>query len=213
MTVRNVGIVFSPTLNIPAPVFAMFLQNYEAVFGVEPDQYELPSPVTEPEVRERFDHPPRFEVPPRPSTSSGSASPHGQPRLDSVRDYQRSTPTPPLMANPNAARSSPTPPMGTSRQAQESPTSGDSWPTYDTGRGSPAGYDGQGYQPPSRGPQGSHQGLRHQASQEDYSNGPNNYDQFYGSNNRRRESAIFMGGPKGVQPQGSRSRLREETRL
>lgn len=33
MTVRNVGIVFSPTLNIPAPVFSMFLQEYDSIFG------------------------------------------------------------------------------------------------------------------------------------------------------------------------------------
>ncbi|KAL8873747.1 MAG: hypothetical protein Q9174_000833 [Haloplaca sp. 1 TL-2023] len=33
MSVRNVGIVFSPTLNIPAPVFAMFLTDFDAIFG------------------------------------------------------------------------------------------------------------------------------------------------------------------------------------
>ncbi|CAI7638741.1 unnamed protein product [Penicillium pancosmium] len=33
MTVRNVGIVFAPTLNIPAPVFSMFLTDFEAIFG------------------------------------------------------------------------------------------------------------------------------------------------------------------------------------
>ncbi|KIX00339.1 uncharacterized protein Z518_10478 [Rhinocladiella mackenziei CBS 650.93] len=32
MSVKNVGIVFSPTLNIPAPVFAMFLTDFEAIF-------------------------------------------------------------------------------------------------------------------------------------------------------------------------------------
>ena len=32
MTVRNVGIVFSPTLNIPAPVFSMFLTEFEKIF-------------------------------------------------------------------------------------------------------------------------------------------------------------------------------------
>jgi RalA-binding protein 1 len=37
MTVRNVGIVFSPTLNIPAPVFALFLQQYHEIFDAEPD--------------------------------------------------------------------------------------------------------------------------------------------------------------------------------
>ncbi|KAG9248409.1 hypothetical protein BJ878DRAFT_35744 [Calycina marina] len=55
MTVRNVGIVFSPTLNIPAPVFALFLQQYDGIFGQEPDNHdqtievnvEAPSPTSE----------------------------------------------------------------------------------------------------------------------------------------------------------------------
>lgn len=38
MSVRNVGIVFSPTLNIPAPVFAMFLTEFDAIFGQGPNQ-------------------------------------------------------------------------------------------------------------------------------------------------------------------------------
>ena len=41
MTVRNVGIVFSPTLNIPAPVFALFLQQYDGIFGQEPDDHDF----------------------------------------------------------------------------------------------------------------------------------------------------------------------------
>ncbi|KAL4975784.1 hypothetical protein BDW66DRAFT_136846 [Aspergillus desertorum] len=32
MTVRNVGIVFAPTLNIPAPVFSLFLTDYDEIF-------------------------------------------------------------------------------------------------------------------------------------------------------------------------------------
>ncbi|KAI9704206.1 MAG: hypothetical protein M1836_007067 [Candelina mexicana] len=32
MTVKNVGIVFSPTLNIPAPVFSMFLTEFDSIF-------------------------------------------------------------------------------------------------------------------------------------------------------------------------------------
>lgn len=32
MTIRNVGIVFSPTLNIPAQVFSLFLQEYHEIF-------------------------------------------------------------------------------------------------------------------------------------------------------------------------------------
>ena len=38
MSVRNVGIVFSPTLNIPAPVFAAFLTDFDAIFGAEPPE-------------------------------------------------------------------------------------------------------------------------------------------------------------------------------
>ncbi|KAI9373336.1 hypothetical protein BJX61DRAFT_541871 [Aspergillus egyptiacus] len=37
MTVRNVGIVFAPTLNIPAPVFSMFLTNFEEIFDGVPN--------------------------------------------------------------------------------------------------------------------------------------------------------------------------------
>lgn len=33
MTVRNVGIVFAPTLNIPAPVVSLFLTDFDSIFG------------------------------------------------------------------------------------------------------------------------------------------------------------------------------------
>lgn len=35
MTIRNVGIVFSPTLSIPAGVFSMLLTDFEKVFNVD----------------------------------------------------------------------------------------------------------------------------------------------------------------------------------
>ena len=38
MSIRNVGIVFSPTLNIPAPVFAIFLTDFAAVFEKQAPQ-------------------------------------------------------------------------------------------------------------------------------------------------------------------------------
>ena len=38
MSIRNVGIVFSPTLNIPAPVFAIFLTDFAAVFEKQASQ-------------------------------------------------------------------------------------------------------------------------------------------------------------------------------
>ena len=96
MTVRNVGIVFSPTLNIPAPVFALLLQNYEAIFGIEPEEYELPSPVVERPQSSRSRRPSIDSVPPRPSTSASQTgqSPHRQRLMESV-GAQRTTPTPP----------------------------------------------------------------------------------------------------------------------
>lgn len=43
MSLRNVGIVFSPTLNIPAPVFSMFLTDFDPIFGEAPDDTAIPS--------------------------------------------------------------------------------------------------------------------------------------------------------------------------
>ncbi|KAF9886185.1 hypothetical protein FE257_011908 [Aspergillus nanangensis] len=37
MTVRNVGIVFAPTLNIPAPVFSLFLTEFDGIFEHMPN--------------------------------------------------------------------------------------------------------------------------------------------------------------------------------
>ncbi len=43
MSMRNVGIVFSPTLNIPTPVLSMFLSEFEAIFGEPPEDTGIPS--------------------------------------------------------------------------------------------------------------------------------------------------------------------------
>jgi RalA-binding protein 1 len=45
MTVRNVGIVFAPTLNIPAPLISMFLTDFPEIFGMPVD--ETTSPIHE----------------------------------------------------------------------------------------------------------------------------------------------------------------------
>ncbi|KAJ8108659.1 hypothetical protein OPT61_g8018 [Boeremia exigua] len=42
MTVRNVGIVFAPTLNIPAPLIAFFLSDHPAIFGAPIDEASSP---------------------------------------------------------------------------------------------------------------------------------------------------------------------------
>lgn len=215
MTVRNVGIVFSPTLNIPAPVFAILLQNYEATFGIDPDEYELPSPVSEPETYGRPDPDPstRFEPPARPTTSSGSGSPH-RPRIESMRDYQRSTPTPPLTNFSHSSRGSPGPTAG-SRQMYETqymappqgagPVPG-SRPGYESSYGPPSGYESHSAgRPPATQPQPG-------PSYDDANGHLTPQDPTYGGSGKRRESAVFMGGMMGLQHQGSRSRLREETR-
>ncbi|KAL8789834.1 MAG: hypothetical protein Q9213_000902 [Squamulea squamosa] len=58
MSVRNVGIVFSPTLNIPAPVFAMFLTDFDAIFGegcaqvpAAPIEVSINEPLTPEDIR------------------------------------------------------------------------------------------------------------------------------------------------------------------
>lgn len=43
MTMRNVGIVFSPTLNIPTPVLSMFLTEFDAVFRENLEATKIPS--------------------------------------------------------------------------------------------------------------------------------------------------------------------------
>ncbi|KAJ9142168.1 RhoGAP-domain-containing protein [Pleurostoma richardsiae] len=215
MTVRNVGIVFSPTLNIPAPVFAMFLQNYEGIFGIEPEEYELPSPITEEESR------PSVDPFPRPATSGNRESPHRQRLMEALQEGQRSSPTPPPaglnpLQNLQQMRGTPTPPPAArpityepQYLAQQSVNSQVSArPAYESGFVVPQGFDPTQLQtPPSgRGNPGYDRPL--------YESGglaPSGYDQAYGTKANRRESAIFMGGGLTLNPQGSRSRLREET--
>ncbi|KAF8498699.1 hypothetical protein F5888DRAFT_1691149 [Russula emetica] len=47
MTMRNVGIVFSPTLGIPAGVFSLMLAEFNRVFNVNDDAYEAESATVE----------------------------------------------------------------------------------------------------------------------------------------------------------------------
>ena len=235
MTVRNVGIVFSPTLNIPAPVFAMFLQQYEPIFGIEPSEYELP--VTD----ENYDRNPPSERPSfqeqrpsfqerrpsdgRPSTSH-SDSPHRQRLMDAMKENQasRSSPTPPpmtmqQMAQMNAAtmhsRSTPTPPPqrqttyepGYLAQQNMQPGSHVSVrPAYESGFVVPPGFDPTQLHTPT--------GFKSNPGYDQplYGNGglaPAPYEQPY-LNKSRRESAMFMGN---LTQQGSKSRLREEAQF
>lgn len=227
MTVRNVGIVFSPTLNIPAPVFALLLQNYQAVFGIDPTEYELPT--TERISQERRPSLPSdrsaFQQERRPSdtrpSTSHSDSPHRQRLMEAVMEGQgsRSTPTPPpvmsmqQMAQMNAAqiaaRSTPTPPP--QRQANyESQYSGQQGqpsnqapvrPAYESGFALPQGYESVQMQTPT-GPK-----VNPGYDRPLYENNglaPAPYDQPY---RNRRESTMFMGN---LTQQGHKSRMRED---
>jgi RalA-binding protein 1 len=216
MTVRNVGIVFSPTLNIPAPVFAMFLQNYETIFGIDPSEYELPP--TEPEYpQERRPSLPASFQERRPSdgrpSTSHSDSPHRQRLMESLD--ARSTPTPPpmtmqQMAQMNAAtlhsRSTPTPPP--QRQMNQNHDMGGGHPgmrpAYEGGFAAPA--QQQGFDPSHAHMAGGHK-ANPGYDRPLYENGgltPAAYEQPY---RNRRESAMFMGS---LSQQPSKSRLREE---
>ncbi|KAI4191480.1 MAG: hypothetical protein L6R41_000014 [Letrouitia leprolyta] len=87
MSVRNVGIVFSPTLNIPAPVFSMFLTEFDAIFSEGPEQTaSAPSEVAvhEPLTPEDIRSPRRqiFSDIPTPSYSQSNfpQAPNRQPQ-------------------------------------------------------------------------------------------------------------------------------------
>jgi RalA-binding protein 1 len=242
MTVRNVGIVFSPTLNIPAPVFAMFLQNYEGIFGIDPQEYELPSPVEQdrdrrPSIPTDRDRPSlqqdRRPSDPQPRPSTSGSSPHRQRLMESLVENpgSRTTPTPPPlmsmqhMAQMNAAqmqmRSSPTPPPQRTYEpsflAQQNAAGShvSVRPAYESGFVLPQGYDVTQYQPPP--PSRGNPSYDRPSFEGGGGGGLAPYEQSYGSasggGKNRRESAIFMSGSGALNSQSSRSRLREEAQF
>lgn len=200
MTVRNVGIVFSPTLNIPAPVFAMFLQNYEPIFGIEPEEYELPSPTPDSDAQSQLS-----QGPPRPSTSQGgnSVSPHRQRMMQSAADPPRGTPTPPLLHSLNEARGSSSTPPPSFPQGRHASGYEPQYMSQQQQQQRPA-YEG-GYSAPQGLDPNSHYAPRNANTGYDRSDGGGGDGNF----SKRRESSIF--GMGGLTPQQSKSRLREET--
>ncbi|RDA85763.1 hypothetical protein CP532_6311, partial [Ophiocordyceps camponoti-leonardi (nom. inval.)] len=225
MNARNVGIVFSPTLNIPAPVFALFLQHYEGIFGIDPERYELPSMEAErPRTTRPLDG---REMSPRRPSPAGSASPQRQTRpSDMRREPPRSTPTPPLT---HASRGSltPTPPLTAARPKTYEP----SWrpqheslrqpsleavasvplrPAYESCYGLPTGPELYNLmQQPQRPTPGYDRHKFATGPSERRGSGSQSPD----PSSTRRESTVYMGVPSGLQSQGSKSRLREESRF
>ncbi|KAI0203948.1 hypothetical protein F4808DRAFT_393804 [Astrocystis sublimbata] len=206
MTVRNVGIVFSPTLNIPAPVFALLLQNYQGIFGIEPDEYELPSPVSDVESRHHDDLQPR-----RPSATGTTESPHRQRLVEQVQ--QRSTPTPP------GFRGAGTPPPLLQAynpqylSQQPSHMQQPARPAYESGFPAPPGYDQSATAPTFRQPTYDRPIYGYGSSYEQDHNSSSNgmLEASFSNKSKRRESTMFMGNV--VNHQTSNSRLREETRM
>ncbi|KAK7738477.1 Rho GTPase activating protein [Cytospora paraplurivora] len=209
MTVRNVGIVFSPTLTIPAPVFALFLQNYEAIFGIVPEEYELPSPASFEESREKRAS---IELPPRPATSGGiRESPHRHRLAEALQEGRRGNTPPPggltALGGFPQARSTPTPPLAQQR-GLDSTYLGQGAASYPSIR---PPYESM-MLPPGVDP------VQYYATQQRMTNasygGPNfetgaTYDQNIRAS--RRESSIMMGVPRGLTPQSSMGRLTEES--
>ncbi len=74
---RNVGIVFSPTLGIPAGVFSLMLAEFNRVFNVDDDASQA-----EPAVDEEGD------VVPQPDESDGGSISHRNSKhyLDATTD-------------------------------------------------------------------------------------------------------------------------------
>ncbi|KAK5630000.1 hypothetical protein RRF57_005715 [Xylaria bambusicola] len=211
MTVRNVGIVFSPTLNIPAPVFALLLQNYQGIFGIEPEEYELPSPVSESDYGLSVESQSR-----RPSTAA--ESPHRQRLVEQLQ--QRSTPTPP----PNASglglglRATGTPPPRQAYDSQYLSQQGPSGqvttrPAYESGFSAPPGYEPTAVIPTPKQPtyDRPHYGYGSPYEQDYSSNSNGMLDASFGNKSKRRESVMIMGNV--VSHQGSNSRLRDEMRM
>ncbi|KAI1333224.1 hypothetical protein F5Y16DRAFT_6781 [Xylariaceae sp. FL0255] len=201
MTVRNVGIVFSPTLNIPAPIFALLLQNYSGIFGIEPEEYEL-SPIS---TMDAIEPPPR-----RPSTVGVIESPHRQRFMEQVQ--QRSTPTPPPMTAMSSLRGTATPPPRQTYEPQYLAQQGSgsqatTRPAYESGFVVPPSYDPTSMQAHSM-KQPTYD-RPHYGFEQDYSGG--NLEAPASNKSKRRESSMFMGNV--MNQQASNSRLREETRM
>ncbi|KAI3343222.1 hypothetical protein F4824DRAFT_135492 [Ustulina deusta] len=210
MTVRNVGIVFSPTLNIPAPVFALLLQNYQGIFGIEPEEYELPSPVSESDARPPVDSQPR-----RPSTAGTTESPHRQRLVEQLQ--QRSTPTPPPNVSGLGLRTTGTPPPRQAYDLQYLSQQGPNVhaatrPAYESPFSAPPGYDSTVVAPTFKQPTYDRPHYGYGSYEQDYSSNSNGMlDASFGNKSKRRESSMFMGNV--VSHQGSNSRLRDETRM
>lgn len=103
MTIRNIGIVFSPTLNIPAQVFSMFLTEYKDVFFADGEVPQSPQPLhhplapppkRQPEITQpgtpTYNPLQRIPLPPQPGT------PRIEPPFESYEPaYERREPSSP----------------------------------------------------------------------------------------------------------------------
>lgn len=95
MSVRNVCIVFSPTLNINAPVFSTFITDFDSIFGVDEPAPVLPFEisVTEPLTSEDFRSPPRQVSSDVPTPSYNQESfpkiTHQRPSYEQARQGSR----------------------------------------------------------------------------------------------------------------------------
>ena len=192
MTVRNVGIVFSPTLNIPAPVFALFLQQYDGIFGQEPDSH---------------DHAPvEVTVTAPPLTPEDIRSPR--------RQKFQELPTPSYDQN-SFPQSQPPPSFPLPQHYQQQ-----SRAAYDTGfTPLQPSYENQNY-PTMAGPEyGSRAQTLAGPAYDQFGGGNTAYKQYasenqnpMGTKSKRRESSMFGMGIGLAQRKPSNNKLRDDSR-
>lgn len=100
MTIRNIGIVFSPTLNIPAQVFSMFLHEYQKIFFREDEVAESPKPLAAPQ-RPKLPDPPGTPTATMQALMALQRRPEpNQPAGYEPQYERREPPGSPTMSNP-----------------------------------------------------------------------------------------------------------------
>ncbi|RDI87208.1 hypothetical protein Vi05172_g2889 [Venturia inaequalis] len=103
MNVRNVAIVFAPTLNIPAPLIQLFLTDFPAIFGEPIEEHKSPirevtlslPPQSSDSVRSpRHQYHSDLPTPTHNQTGSGQQAPTGFQPLGASTNPNRNTYTP-----------------------------------------------------------------------------------------------------------------------
>lgn len=189
MTVRNVGIVFAPTLNIPAPLISMFLTDFADIFGTPLDEANSP-------IRE-------IQVSTPPLGDDAIRSPRHQMFSDIPTPAYNETSFQPLGPPSSFPMGPSTPSLQPPSRQQQQPQ-----PQY-------AGYD-TGFIPVRPSYEAPMYEQHFQAEGYGSLNGAVQPSDAREARQRRRESGMLlmnMGMPMGAPRKGSNPRIREDPRI